>query len=91
MDNATTPIYLAVGYRAESTSNTTNDFVTELENALVDTAVMAILGCEANTTDLVFPTTLVVGKCRIRTGGEIIILYGKVQAACTVQRFSCPN
>lgn len=43
-DEGATEIFLAVGYRAESTSNSTDDFEEELERQLLETAVLAALG-----------------------------------------------
>jgi hypothetical protein len=60
-DQRTTPIFLAVGYQAESTSSSVDDFVTELENELMSTAVSAIFGCKTNITGKIFPQTLEVG------------------------------
>jgi hypothetical protein len=57
----TTPIFLAVGYQAESTGSSVDDFVVELENELMSTAVSAIVGCDTNITGKVFPQTLEVG------------------------------
>jgi hypothetical protein len=45
-DASTTGVFMTVGYRAESTSISTDDFVDELERQLLETAVMAALGCE---------------------------------------------
>ena len=60
-DQRTTPIFLAVGYQAESTSSSVDDFVTELENELMSTAVSAIVGCKTNITGKIFPQTSEVG------------------------------
>jgi hypothetical protein len=45
-DASTTGVFMTVGYQAESTSLSTDDFVDELERQLLETAVMAALGCE---------------------------------------------
>jgi hypothetical protein len=48
-DSDATEIFLVVGYRAESTSNSTEDFEEELERQLLETAVLAALGgCNAD-------------------------------------------
>lgn len=39
-----------------------DDFVAELEEELVHTAIVAILGCDADTAGKIVPTTLEVGK-----------------------------
>jgi hypothetical protein len=54
---------LAVGYQVESTSDVVEVFVDELESTLLNQAVVAILGCEANTTGRIFPQTLEVSTC----------------------------
>jgi hypothetical protein len=38
-------VFLTVGYRAQSTSLSTDDFIGELERQLLESAVMAALGC----------------------------------------------
>ena len=43
-------VFLTVGYLVESTSNNTDDFVGDLENALFETALLAALGCQDNNT-----------------------------------------
>ena len=62
-DNNSEVIFLAVGYQVESTSDEVEGFVDELGMTLIDQAVAAILGCEIDTTDLVFPTTLEIATC----------------------------
>jgi hypothetical protein len=62
-DTSSTPLFLAVGYQAESTSSVVDDFQRELENELIGTAVAAILGCEADFTGSIFPQTLEVATC----------------------------
>ncbi|KAG7348162.1 hypothetical protein IV203_016867 [Nitzschia inconspicua] len=62
-DNSATPIFLAVGYQAESTTSIVEDFRSELENELIGIAVSAILGCEVNFSDSIFPQTLEVATC----------------------------
>jgi len=62
-DADSTPLFLAVGYQAESTSSTIERFVNELEDALIDTAIVAMLGCATETSRLVFPQTLEVASC----------------------------
>ena len=47
-DSGTTAIFLTTGYKAESTSNSTDDFVEELERQLLETAVLAALGCDSD-------------------------------------------
>lgn len=62
-DSTATPIFLAVGYQAESTSSLVDDFRTELENEMLKTAVAAVLGCEADFVGSIFPQTLEVATC----------------------------
>ena len=45
----TVVIFLRVGYNAESTSNSTNDFIDELELELARTALNAALGCDEDS------------------------------------------
>ena len=46
-DEDVTLIFLLIGYQAESTSNSTSDYMDELEQALLETAVFATLnGCD---------------------------------------------
>lgn len=61
-DNSTTPVFLAVGYRVESTSTTgSGAFANQLQEELIDTAIEAVLGCPTDATGRVFPQTLEVG------------------------------
>jgi hypothetical protein len=62
-DNSTTPLFLAIGYQAESSSSEVDKVRAELENELLKTAVFAILGCEADFAQSVFPQTLQVATC----------------------------
>ncbi|KAL3925018.1 MAG: hypothetical protein SGILL_000680 [Bacillariaceae sp.] len=62
-DNSTTPLFLAVGYRAESTSDDAEDFVQELETMLLNEAASAIVDCQVDSRGLVFPQTLEVATC----------------------------
>jgi hypothetical protein len=64
-DNGTTPLFLAVGYQAESTSSEVENFRAELENELLRTAIVAILGCEVDFMQSVFPQTLQVATCAL--------------------------
>lgn len=68
-DNTTTPVFLAVGYRVESTSTTGNSsvFADPLGAELISTAVKAILGCKQDWDGLVFPQTTEIGKLRFST------------------------
>ena len=62
-NNDSEVIFLAVGYQVESTDDTVEAFVGELDTILIDQAVAAILGCDIDTTDLIFPTTLEIATC----------------------------
>jgi hypothetical protein len=62
-DNSTTPLFLAVGYQVESTSSEVDNVRDEVENELLNTAIVAILGCEAEFMQTVFPQTVQVETC----------------------------
>ena len=66
-DNTTTPVFLAVGYRVESTSTTGNSsvFADSLGAELISTAVKAILGCNQDWDGLIFPQTTEIGKAHL--------------------------
>ena len=55
-DSDATAVFLVVGYEAESNSNSTEDYLDELELQLAKTAINAALGCEiddgGNVTNL---------------------------------------
>ena len=63
-DNSSTPVYLDLSYNAKSNSSSMEDFKTELEDALISTAVFAIFGCNPETSGKIAPNTqeIVNGK-----------------------------
>jgi hypothetical protein len=73
LDDSTTSVPLEMGYIAESYSSSADNFMTELEEELIATAVFAIFGCNPNTSGI-NPTTLKIldGKCICL---EIIVAY----------------
>mmetsp|Transcript_21867 Transcript_21867/g.47590 ORF Transcript_21867/g.47590 Transcript_21867/m.47590 type:complete len:279 (+) Transcript_21867:3-839(+) len=68
-DNTTTPVPLDMSYNAESTSNSTDAFEAILVEELIRTAVLAIFGCNPETSGKIAPNTrqIVEGKTRTRT------------------------
>ena len=70
-DNSTTSVPLEMGYIAESDTSA-DEFVTELEEALIATAVFAIFGCSPDIGGII-PTTIILdGKCECL---EIIVAF----------------
>ena len=72
-DVNTTAIFLFVGYLVESSSSSTDDFLEELEDTLLETAVTAALGCsdheerrnrvlQERSRKLLLTQSIIVGK-----------------------------